>query len=73
MELPCPSITEDIAAYVKQANEDLRLDDKYWRDTTMIDLYQSCISVKVQAQQPRPTMIREIFVKDMDSRADSPL
>lgn len=63
-EFVCASFVDDLRTQIKAMNEDLRLDDKYWRDVMMIDIYQSCIAVNVQAQQPRPTMIRELFVKN---------
>jgi len=65
-EFVCASFVDDLRTQIKAMNEDLRLDDKYWRDVMMIDIYQSCIAVNVQAQQPRPTMIRELFVKNQD-------
>lgn len=65
-EFVCASFVDDLRTQIKAMNEDLRLDDKYWRDVMMIDIYQSCIAVNVQAQQPRPTMIRELFVKNLD-------
>ncbi len=65
-EYVCESFVDDMSTTIKKLNEDLRLDDKYWRDVMLIDLYQSCIAVKVQAQQPRPSMIRELFVKQAD-------
>lgn len=70
-EYVCESFVDDIAVTIKKLNEDLRLDDKYWRDTMMIDLYQSCIAIKVQAQQPRPAMIRELYVKQVDQGKDA--
>lgn len=65
-EFVCQSFVEDMKTKIKELNEDLRLDDKYWRDVMLIDIYQSCIATQVQAQQPRPSMIRELFVKDQD-------
>lgn len=65
-EFVCVSFIEDLRTTIKRLNEDLRLDDKYWRDVMMIDIYQSCIAQQVQSQQPRPAMIREIFVKNQD-------
>lgn len=65
-EFVCASFVEDLRTKIKELNEDLRLDDKYWRDVMLIDIYQSCIAVNVQTQQPRPTMIRELFVKNQD-------
>jgi len=63
-EFACQSFTEDMATKIKELNENLRLDDKYWRDVMSIDLYQSAIGAKVQSNQPRPAMIREIFTKN---------
>jgi hypothetical protein len=65
-EFVCETFVEDLRTTIKTLNEDLRLDDKYWRDVMLIDLYQSCIAQQVQSQQPRPAMIREIFVKNQD-------
>lgn len=65
-EFVCQSFVEDMRTKIKAINEDLRLDDKYWRDVMLIDLYQSCVGQAVQSQQPRPAMIREIFVRNQD-------
>lgn len=65
-ESVCAAFVEDIRNKIKEVNENLRLDDKYWRDVMALDLYQLCIGAKTQAAQPRPAMIREVFIKNQD-------
>lgn len=69
-EFACSSFVDDVSNKIKELNENLRLDDRYWRDVLSIDLYQSAIGVKVQSNQPRPAMIREIFTKNQGKGKD---
>lgn len=69
-EFACSSFVDDVSNKIKELNESLRLDDRYWRDVMSIDLYQSAIGAKVQSNQPRPAMIREIFTKNQGKGKD---
>ncbi len=69
-EYACSSFVDDVSNKIKELNEKLRLDDRYWRDVLSIDLYQSAIGAKVQANQPRAAMIREIFAKNQGKGKD---
>jgi len=69
-ETVCDGLVDDYRLKLKEANEDLRIDSKFWRDIVYIDLYQSCIAQKVQRSQDRPTMIRELFIKNKNKGKD---
>src|SRR5574343_2051525 len=69
-EFACSLFVDDVSNKIKELNENLRLDDRYWRDVLSIDLYQSAIGAKVQSNQPRPAMIREIFTKNQGKGKD---
>ena len=62
----CPSFTEEMKLKIKEINENLRLDDYYWRRAFEIDLYTMCIANKVNSSTSRDTVMRDLYT-DADS------
>ena len=62
----CPSFTEEMKLKIKEINENLRLDDYYWRRAFEIDLYTMCIANKVNSATSRDTVMRDLYT-DSDS------
>ena len=58
----CSSLITDSDDYLKTLNQSLHLDERFWRDANIIDLYQSTIGYKLQAYPPSALMLRKLFI-----------
>lgn len=56
----CSTFSADIRNEIKKYNKEFRISDKYWNDVYAMDLYQACISTKIQARQTTGTYLREL-------------
>ena len=60
-ELACSSFNIESTSWLKSINDKLKLDERFWRDANIIDLYQATIGYKLQAYPPSALMIRKLF------------
>jgi len=56
----CGSLSDDLTRKIKESNEDLRLDIKYWLGSQELDIYWSCIAVNNSIPE---AAIKEIWTK----------
>lgn len=67
----CPSLARDIAQKIKEINESLRLDDKFWKGALMSDLYTMCIATKLGYESFTDTELRAIYQDNPKNQFDS--
>lgn len=70
VEFACSSLGDDITNKIKELNEKLRLDDKYWLDISSIDLYQAAVGSKVQVKKSNRETLRQVYTKKSGGNID---
>ena len=60
----CPTFSADMANKVRKINEDLRLDDSFWRRALETDIYSMCIAAGAGTGTTRDTVTRSLYASD---------
>jgi len=67
----CTSFSDDLKRKIKDYNEGLRLNPKFWNDPNSIDIFLACLFFKSGSSSPRSSMIREIYTRQKPLNAKS--
>lgn len=63
IEFGCSTLNDDIKKKVQDYNEQLKLEMRFWKDETVMDIYLACISTSQENDTVRPVDIRAIYSK----------